>query len=229
MKIYGIGIGPGDPELLTVKAVRLMQESDVVVVPQSDKTGRSLAKDIIKDVISDEKIYMYYFPMTGNKADLDAKYAELAGQIAKMVKEGKKVSYVTIGDAPIYSTLNYLAHKLGLHGIKMEFVPGISAISAVPNILCLSVTEKDESFCTVEMKEDTAFLKECTEKFATVFVMKVHNKLDVLKKFVKENNIKTAYVISRATLADEIILNLNSDEQKDINYLSTAILKKGGA
>ncbi|TCK61040.1 precorrin-2 C(20)-methyltransferase [Seleniivibrio woodruffii] len=229
MKIYGIGIGPGDPELLTVKAVRLMQESDVVVVPQSDKTGRSLAKDIIKDVISDEKIYMYYFPMTGNKADLDAKYAELAEQIAKMVKEGKKVSYVTIGDAPIYSTLNYLAHKLGLHGIKMEFVPGISAISAVPNILCLSVTEKDESFCTVEMKEDTAFLKECTEKFATVFVMKVHNKLDVLKKFVKENNIKTAYVISRATLADEIILNLNSDEQKDINYLSTAILKKGRA
>ncbi|WP_277656929.1 precorrin-2 C(20)-methyltransferase [Seleniivibrio woodruffii] len=229
MKIYGIGIGPGDPELLTVKAVRLMQESDVVVVPQSDKTGRSLAKDIIKDVISDEKIYMYYFPMTGNKADLDAKYAELAGQIAKMVKEGKKVSYVTIGDAPIYSTLNYLAHKLELHGIKMEFVPGISAISAVPNILCLPVTEKDESFCTVEMKEDTAFLKECTEKFATVFVMKVHNKLDVLKKFVKDNNIKTAYVISRATLADEIILDLNSDGQKDINYLSTAILKKGGA
>ncbi|WP_415238837.1 precorrin-2 C(20)-methyltransferase [Seleniivibrio woodruffii] len=229
MKIYGIGIGPGDPELLTVKAVRLMQESDVVVVPQSDKTGRSLAKDIIKDVVSDEKIYMYYFPMTGNKADLDAKYAELAGQIAKMVKEGKKVSYVTIGDAPIYSTLNYLAHKLELHGIKMEFVPGISAISAVPNILCLPVTEKDESFCTVEMKEDTAFLKECTEKFATVFVMKVHNKLDVLKKFVKENNIKTAYVISRATLADEIILDLNSGGQKDINYLSTAILKKGGA
>jgi len=229
MKIYGIGIGPGDPELLTVKAVRLMQESDVVVVPQSDKTGRSLAKDIIKDVVSDEKIYMYYFPMTGNKADLDVKYAELAGQIAKMVKEGKKVSYVTIGDAPIYSTLNYLAHKLELHGIKMEFVPGISAISAVPNILCLPVTEKDESFCTVEMKEDTAFLKECTEKFATVFVMKVHNKLDVLKKFVKENNIKTAYVISRATLTDEIILNLNSDGQKDINYLSTAILKKGGA
>jgi len=229
MKIYGIGIGPGDPELLTVKAVRLMQESDVVVVPQSDKTGRSLAKDIIKDVISEEKIYMYYFPMTGNKADLDSKYAGLAGQIAEMVKEGKKVSYVTIGDAPIYSTLNYLAHKLELHGIKMEFVPGISAISAVPNILCLPVTEKDESFCTVEMKEDTAFLKECTEKFATVFVMKVHNKLDLLKKFVKENNIKTAYVISRATLADEIILDLNSDGQKDINYLSTAILKKGGA
>jgi len=229
MKIYGIGIGPGDPELLTVKAVRLMNESDVVVVPQSDKTGRSLARDIIKDIVPEGKIYMYYFPMTGDKADLDTKYAALASDIFGMVKDGKKVTYVTIGDAPIYSTLNYLAHKLEPHSVKMEFVPGISAISAVPNILCLPVTEKDESFCTVEMKDDTSFLKECTETFATVFVMKVHNKLDVLKKFVRENGIKTAYVISRATLEDEIILDLNSDESKQINYLSTAILKKGEA
>lgn len=227
MKVYGIGLGPGDKELLTLKAVRIMNESDVVVVPQSNKTGRSLAKDIISGVIPDEKIHMYYFPMTGEKETLDAKYAELAVQVAEMLKQGKKVSYVTIGDAPIYSTLNYLAHKLEAHGIDTEFVPGISAISAVPNILSIPVAEKDESFCTVEMKDDTAFMKECVEKFATVFVMKVHNKLDVLKKFVKDNNIKTAYVISRATLKDEIILDLNSDEAKEINYLSTAILKKG--
>ncbi len=227
MKVYGIGLGPGDPELLTLKAVRIMNESDIVVVPQSNKTGRSLAKDIIKDIVPEEKIYMYYFPMTGDKDDLDTKYAELAEQVADMLKDGKKISYITIGDAPIYSTLNYLAHKLEKHGVKTEFIPGISAISAVPNILCMPVTEKDESFCTVEMRDDTSFLKECTEKFATVFVMKVHNKLDVLKKFVKDNGIKTAYVISRATLKDEIILDLNSDEVRDINYLSTAILKKG--
>lgn len=227
MKVYGIGLGPGDQELLTLKAVRIMNESDVVVVPQSNKTGRSLAKDIIKGLVPDEKIFMYYFPMTGDKEALDVKYSELAEEVKGMLADGKKVCYITIGDAPIYSTLNYLAGKLSKLGITTEFIPGISAISAVPNILSIPVTEKDESFCTVEMKEDTAFLKECTEKFATVFVMKVHNRVEILRDFVKQNGIKTAYVISRATLADEIILNLNSDEIKEINYLSTAILKKG--
>lgn len=226
MKVYGIGLGPGDSELLTIKAVRIMNESDIVVVPQSSKTGRSLAKDIITGIVPEHKIYMYYFPMTGDKADLDTKYEELAEEVYKMLEDGNSVSYVTIGDAPIYSTLNYLAHKLEKRGVNTEFVPGISAISAVPNILSVSVTEKDESFCTVEMKEDTEFLKECVEKFATVFVMKVHNRLDILKKFVRDNDIKTAYVISRATLKDEIILDLNSDEDKTLNYLSTAILKK---
>lgn len=227
MKVYGIGLGPGDSELLTLKAVRLMNESDVVVVPQSSKTGRSLARDIITDIVPEAKIYMYYFPMTGDKADLDAKYDELAEEIYRMMEDGNRVSYVTIGDAPIYSTLNYLAHKLEKRGVDMEFVPGISALSAVPNILSIPVTEKDESFCVVEMKENTEFLKECVDKFATVMVMKVHDRLEILKKFVRDNGIRTAYVISRATLQDEVILDLNSDEDKKMNYLSTAILKKG--
>jgi len=228
MKVYGIGLGPGDPELVTMKAVRIMEESDLVVVPQSNKTGRSLAKDIIKDLVPEEKIYMYYFPMTGDKDDLDTKYAELADEVYKMLQDGKKICYVTIGDAPIYSTLNYLAGKLNKHGVQTDFIPGISAISAVSNLLSVPVTEKDESFCTIEMRDDTAFMKECVEKFETVFVMKVHNKLEQLKEFVKENDIKLAHVISRATLDDEIRLDLNSDEVKEINYLSTAILKKGG-
>jgi len=228
MKVYGIGLGPGDPELVTMKAVRIMEESDLIVVPQSNKTGRSLAKDIIKDLVPEEKIYMYYFPMTGDKDDLDTKYAELADEVYKMLKDGKKICYVTIGDAPIYSTLNYLAGKLNKHGVQTDFIPGISAISAVSNLLSVPVTEKDESFCTIEMRDDTAFMKECVEKFETVFVMKVHNKLEQLKEFVKENDIKLAHVISRATLDDEIRLDLNSDEVKEINYLSTAILKKGG-
>jgi precorrin-2/cobalt-factor-2 C20-methyltransferase len=145
-----------------------------------------------------------------------------------MVREGKKICYVTIGDAPIYSTLNYFAGKLSKHGVDTEFVPGISAISAVSNILSVPVTEKDESFCTIEMREDTSFMKECIEKFETVFVMKVHNKLEQLRDFVKDNDIKLAHVISRATLEDEVRLDLNNDKITEINYLSTAILKKDG-
>ncbi|MCD8568691.1 MAG: SAM-dependent methyltransferase [Geovibrio sp.] len=112
MLIYGIGLGPGDPELVTVKAVKTLEKSDVVIVPQSDKTGRSIAGDIVKNYVPEEKILWYYFPMTGDKADLDTRYTALAAEMEKLAAEGKTISYVTIGDTPVYSTFNYLRDKL---------------------------------------------------------------------------------------------------------------------
>lgn len=227
MKIYGIGLGPGDPELLTVKAVKTLESADIVVVPQSDKTGRSIAGDIVKHYISEDKIYWYHFPMTGIKSDLDQRYDELANNMAGMLSEGKKVCYVTIGDTPIYSTFNYLRDRLLDKNIEMEMVPGISAFSAGANQVALPLCEKSENFCVIEMPPTKDELSEMLENFTTVVLMKVHKKLHVLQEFVNENPLSAAYLFHRVSMEDGQTYDLLNDEvDEKAGYLSTAIIKR---
>jgi precorrin-2/cobalt-factor-2 C20-methyltransferase len=227
MKIYGIGLGPGDPELLTVKAVKTLESADIVVVPQSDKTGRSIAGDIVKHYIPEEKIYWYYFPMTGIKADLDERYDDLANKMACMLGEGRKVCYVTIGDTPVYSTFNYLRDRLIDVNIQMEMIPGISAFSAGANQVALPLCEKGENFCVIEMPPSKDELTGVLEEFTTVVLMKVHKKLNILTEFVAENHLSAAYLFHRVTMEDGITYDLLNDEiDEKAGYLSTAILKR---
>lgn len=225
-KICGIGLGPGDPELVTIKAVRAMEHADIVVVPQSDVTGRSIAADIVTHYVPAEKIHMYHFPMTGNKADLDARYSVLASEMALWAAAGKRVCYVTIGDTPVYSTFNYLRDKLLEQQIATEMVPGISAFSAAANSQSLPLCEKDGSFCVVEMPESLDELPALLERFTSVVLMKVHKRLPALCAFVRGVDLAQAFLFQRVTLPDAQVYDLLTQiPPESAGYLSTAILQ----
>ena len=204
-----------------------MDECDTIIVPQSDKTGRSVALEIIKPHVEESKIHMYYFPMTNDEAELDKRYSDLSKTVKTLLEQGKKCAYVTIGDTPLYSTFNYLAHKLRESGVQCELIPGIAAYSAAANRIGLSLTEKSESMCIVEMPDNTEKLDFYTENFETVVLMKVHKKLSVLIDYVNEKNISGAWLASRVCLDNEQITDLKTDNAPpDAGYLSTAILKR---
>lgn len=232
MKIYGIGLGPGDPELLTLKAVRIMNEVDVVIVPQSDKTGKSMAQGIIKGHIAEEKMLFYYFPMTNDVKELDLRYTDVAEKVLGLLQDGKTVAYVTIGDTPVYSTFNYLYAKLKCLDIEVEMVPGISSFSAIANRASLPLCEKYGNFCVIEMPDDLDILKDKVANFETVIVMKVHKRFEKLVSFVKEAELAEAVMIQRVSLPDEQIYDLkeigsnNFQSKEKAGYMSTAILKK---
>ncbi|MBW6509788.1 MAG: precorrin-2 C(20)-methyltransferase [Desulfuromonadales bacterium] len=224
--ICGVGLGPGDPELVTMKAVRAMEQADLVVVPQSDVTGRSIAADIVAHYVPAEKIHMYHFPMTGNRADLDIRYSALAGEMARWANEGKRICYVTIGDTPVYSTFNYLRDKLLEQGIVTQMVPGISAFSAAANARSLPLCEKDGSFCVIEMPESVAELSALLERFTSVVLMKVHKRLPALCAFVRQADLAQAWLFQRISLRDEQVYDLlTQDPPEAAGYLSTAIVQ----
>ncbi|MDY6848419.1 MAG: precorrin-2 C(20)-methyltransferase [Thermodesulfobacteriota bacterium] len=224
--ICGIGLGPGDPELVTIKAVRAMERADILVVPQSDVTGRSIAADIVAHYVPAEKIHMYHFPMTGNKADLDFRYSALAADMAAWADEGKRICYVTIGDTPVYSTFNYLREKLLERGIVTEMVPGISAFSAAANTQNLPLCEKDGSFCVIEMPDSVDELSALLERFTSVVLMKVHKRLPALCEFVRQADLAQAWLFQRVTLADEQVYDLlTQSPPESAGYLSTAIVQ----
>ncbi|KAA0257832.1 precorrin-2 C(20)-methyltransferase [Deferribacter autotrophicus] len=225
-RIYALGLGPGDSEYISVKGVNVLKSCDLVVVPQSDKTGRSVAKEIVKQYVSDEKIFMYFFPMNNDKELLDRRYSELAEKIEQFLNEGKKVCYVTIGDLSIYSTFNYLYEKLKEKEIKVEKIAGIPSFIAAANRIDENIVIKGESFCVVEMERDGRMLEKVVSLFDTVIVMKVHKRLKFLIEFVRENKmVEKAYLVERCTLDGERVFDLLTDEvPENAGYLSTAIL-----
>ena len=106
-KLYGVGVGPGDPELLTLKAVRIIREADVVVVPDIGHK-RQTAWSIARDYIEDKPVIDCSTPMTRDKAATAAAYDAIADKLAALLDEGKNVAYLCLGDIAIYSTYIYV-------------------------------------------------------------------------------------------------------------------------
>ncbi len=227
MIVYSVGLGPGDPELITVKAKKILEGSDIVVVPQSDKTGRSIAKEIVLHYVNEDKVMMYYFPMNNNRQDLQKRYVKLAERIEHLLNQGKKVSYVTMGDPTIYSTSNYLTERLLLRGIRVKHIPGISSINAASSMLALPLCVKGENFGVYETPKDVKKVKELIYRHSTTVFMKVNKKLPVLLEAIGDINPQAAYLAKRIGLDGEEIYNMLTNEPPpEEAYLSVAIIKR---
>ena len=111
-KLYGLGVGPGDPELLTLKALRLIRENEVIAVPGNDIYA-SVAYQIVKgvyDKLDSKHLIPVAMPMTKDKAVLEANHQKAAEDVENYLKQGKNVVFLTLGDPTVYSTYLYV-HK----------------------------------------------------------------------------------------------------------------------
>ncbi len=223
MKLFGIGIGPGDIKLLTIKALEILKKSDKVYVPQSDAFGKSLAYEIVKSYIDDRKISFYCFPMKNSQEDLNRRYDELAKRLREDIKKGMTVSYVTLGDPSIFSTFNYLSKRL--KDIEIEIIPGIASFLAASAVAKMEIVSKGESFCVVEPEHLSDF-HELSKLFNTIIVMKAYRGLKKIIELIGAYpQIRNAYLVCRAGLEDEKIFDLKKEIPPENPYLSIALLK----
>ncbi len=227
--VYSLGLGPGDHELITVKAKRILEESDVVVVPQSNEEGRSVAREVILHYIDASKIEMCHIPMTNNKEELVKRYTEVAEKIKEMIEQGKSVSYVTQGDPTIYSTSNYLTEKLIAVNVRVKHIPGISSINAAASMLGLPLSVKKGNFGVYEMPGDPESVADLIQRHPTTVFMKVNNKLPTLVETVKRIKPERAFLVKRIGLDGEAVYDmLNGAPAPESAYLSVAVIKRGG-
>ena len=222
-----VGIGPGDPELLTLKAIKILNESDVVIVPQSEKTGTSIAYDVVLYFVPKGKTVLFPFTMSKNLSARQERYKELVSEIKRYVIEGKKVSYVTIGDPTIYSTAIYLNNLLKNQAIDVEIIPGVSSFNAASSALGISLSQKGENFAVYELPETSEDIAALIGEHSSVVFMKINKKLPALVNAVQAVSPVHAYLIKRAGLEGSAKYDLMSEsfEQKSAP-LSVAIVKK---
>ena len=145
-KLYGVGVGPGDPELLTLKTARLLRECSVVAMPGKEREkcfAYTIAKGAVPE-IDEKEALMIDMPMTKDQEKRRLAYEIGAKQICEKLSEGKDVVFITLGDVTVYSTYCYL-HKLASEkGFETEMVPGITSFCAAAAVLETSLCENDD-------------------------------------------------------------------------------------
>lgn len=146
---YGIGVGPGDPELLTLKAINALASADVIFAAASDKNDYSLAAEIAGNYFSKSAhLEILYFPMSKDAAELEAAWLANARKVEATLFSAQNAAFITLGDPLIYSTFGYLYRTLKQRNpdLDVEIIPGITSFQAAAaksgRILC----EADQSF-----------------------------------------------------------------------------------
>ena len=225
-KVYGIGVGPGDEELLTLKAVKVLKEVDTIFVPISKKGKISIAYDIIKNIVDENKnIVELLFPMSKDIEYLKKHWEEAFNTIKNA--EGE-VAVITIGDPTLYSTFSYVWNYLKENNIPVEIINGIPSPFASAGRLNIPLVEGDENLVILPQGKD---LEKYLGVFDTIVVMKTKSLGEKLRALLDEEhrNDYLVGIVCRACCENEEIQigkidEINFDEVNE--YLSLAVIKK---
>ena len=226
-KFYGVGVGVGDEEELTLKAVRILKEADILVLPEAKKSEGSTAFEIIKDYLKEdtEKLFLE-FPMLEDAKEKEKIRKKNAEVIREELEKGKNVVFLTIGDPMVFSTYTYILEHLEETDI-VETVPGVTSFGSMASRLNIPLVIGDEDLKIVSLNKNTDIYKEIENNTNIVF-MKLSRNFERLKKALEDTgNLENSILISNCGKENEEIITDVASAEK-VHYFSTLILKKGG-
>ncbi|MEM2280680.1 MAG: precorrin-2 C(20)-methyltransferase [Candidatus Bathyarchaeia archaeon] len=174
-KLFGVGVGPGDPELLTLKAVKVLKSVDVVFAPKARADKPSLALKVIKPILKErQKTVELVYPMVMDPAVLEAFWERNAEIIASELKLGRDAAFVTLGDPMLYSTFIYTYKKVAakVPEARVEVVPGVTAITMCAALSITPIAERDEAVVIVPSTVPLKKIKELAGHADTLIVVK---------------------------------------------------------
>ena len=224
-KLFGIGVGPGEADLLTVKAVKILKNVDIICAPVSAESKPSLALSIVQKFLDERndnyKVLEPLFPMIEDEKVLSGYWDDAAFKVIQKLDQGRDVAFITLGDPSIYSTFSYISNRIEERGFEVEVVPGITSFTGCAAAAGISLGEKDEIIVIVPKVDER--LERIMEYGDTFVVMKTSRHRDNLKKMVdKDARDKDVISVQNCGLEDETIF---PDFVKNKKYLSTTILK----
>lgn len=225
-KLYGIGVGPGDPELMTLKAKRLIEECDIVAVPVKKEGEESVALNIARGAASvpEEKVRRILFTMNKDKAKREECRQAAAEAIMEYLDAGQSVAMPVLGDVGIYSTYSYVHKKLIQAGYEVQMISGIPSFCAGASRANISIVEGNEGFGVIPSLKGIDQVKKAMGVFDNLVIMKMGSHVkevyDILKAEGKEDN---AIIISNVGMEGEYVGPLLPD--REYGYFTTMIIK----
>ena len=223
-KLYGVGVGPGDPELLTIKAVRIIKEADVLAVPGEQKEG-SVAYRIAKQAINEidkKEIISIPMPMTKDEKRLEESHKKGAEEIINYLEMGKTVAFLTLGDPTIYSTYIYLHKRIKESGYETEIISGIPSFCAVAAKLNQGLVEKNEQLHVIPSSYD---IEDTITLSGTKVLMKSGKKMSTVIEYLKTKDFQVS-MVENCGMEDEKIYRSLDEIKDDVGYYSLIIVKE---
>lgn len=218
-KLYGIGVGPGDSELLTIKALKAIENCDIIVAPVAVEGGESVAYEIAKEYIKDDtKVILKHFPM--GKKDRVEKAKEAYEYIRYEIQNGKTVGFLTIGDPYVYSTYIHMLDHMKENGIEVTTIPGITSFCAAASLVNRTLVIGNEPLLILPASR-VSDIKD--EKY--VVIMKVYKKEEEVINYLEEKGFD--YVcVQRVGRDGEKVLTNREDIINSREYMSLIIANR---
>ena len=228
-KFYGIGVGPGDPELMTTKALNILKNVDVICAPKSKKDKESIALTIVKEALKIEnEVITPIFPMSKDIQVLEEHWNKAVEMITKELNNGKNVAFITIGDPLFYSTYVYVLERIRKRNpdLTIETVPGVNSISACLAELNLPLADGDDKLAILPAAYGLEELDSLMKILDTIVLMKVSRRVEKIVKRLEELGLKEDAIFVSGCGTDVFFSSdLDSMNGKKIDYLSMIIIR----
>jgi len=230
--LYGIGVGPGDPDLITVKAVEALRRVSVIFAACSTKNHYSLSHNIVRRHVQDAVVEKMGFPMTRDRNVLRQAWESAATRVLDVLNSGQDAGFVTLGDPLTYSTFCYLLRTVKERApeARVVTIPGITSYQAAAAAANTPLTEGEESFHLISGAMGGDTLRKIIETSDNVVMLKTYRHFDNIYETLEHLGLlDSAVCVSRCGLEGETVVHdLRSLKGMDMPYLSLIIIKRKG-
>ena len=228
-KLIGIGVGPGDTELVTLKAAKVLKSVPVVFSPKSSKEKESIALSIVRPILEERKDYKRLmivepiFPMIENKKELEKIWTSASELISQYLNTGRDVAFITLGDPSIFSTYSYVQKRL-IDKYEIETIPGITSFTACAAAKNKALVEQNDILTIVPKIDDR--LEEILDYSDSIVLMKASRNTSRLESTIEDKKRpKEIYSVQNCTRENEKIIEGFSNEKP---YVTTTIIQFSG-
>ena len=221
--LYGVGVGPGDPELMTVKAVRILEGCDVVAVPKAGESEKT-AQKIAAAYIADKPVLALDMPMVRDRQALDAAHDKAADAVCALLDAGKTVAFLTLGDPSVYSTYWYVHKRVCARGHDARLVPGVPSFCAAAAALNVALCEGSEMHIIPASHQAT---EDGLDLPGSKVLMKAGKSiLDVRAQLAARGQLDRAALVERCGMEGErVVRDLNTLDDPT-GYFSIILVKE---
>jgi precorrin-2/cobalt-factor-2 C20-methyltransferase len=210
--LWGIGVGPGAPDLVTLRAVAMLRKADVLALPRSSDFGESTAWSIVKEHLEpgaqQEKLFLT-FPMSNDPSRVRPSWDRALAEIGARIAAGKSVAFVTEGDPTLYSTFVYLQREAPRRwpGVCVEVVPGVTSVTGVAAVAGIALADGRQRIAIVPAAYGVEDADELFRRFDTVVFMKMGPQVGRVVEAIERNGLlDRAVYVARATMRAERIV-----------------------
>ncbi len=223
-KLFGLGIGPGDPELMTLKALRIVKETEVIACPgkvPEDTVAYKIVSQAYPE-LKDKTLLPIEFLMTKDPVLLDESHNKGARQIMDYLDQGKNVAFLTLGDSTLYATYMYVHHIIAAAGYETEIVSGITSFCAVAARLNMSLVEQAEELHVIPASYQ---IFDALKLPGTKVLMKAASKMPEVKAALREIDADVVMIENCGMPGEQIYYNVEDIPDK-ASYYSLIIVKE---
>ena len=224
--LYGVGVGPGDPELLTLKARRIISQADALAVPDKG-SGEKTALKIVGPLAEGKRQIPMEAPMIRDQAEREAAYGRNADKIASELDQGRTVAFITLGDPSVYSTYLYVHRRILARGYRAELVPGVPSFCAVAAALGQGLCEDSDRLLIVPASHKD--VGDCLDVDADLVFMKAGRELGALRRKLADRGLlDRASMVENCGMQGQRVYPRFADAPEDCGYFSVVLVKRDG-